>query len=159
MDSAILLHRAESVCACNSLAVQCPEAADLWDFMSNTDFRRPLMWQCSPTMSWSGKSPDGRQWQQEVFGVVNSVQRNQANLKNKLRQCKSWLAFCKQSQNCGCLWRTVVLCAQHVCLAKCQCMSAACSSQQPDTLLASAKGVLQNAAAIIVDRGDRRLCL
>ena len=57
-----------AVCACNSLAVQCPEAADLWDFASNGGLTP------SAVASWSNKvvawkGPDGRQWQQRISQV------------------------------------------------------------------------------------------
>ena len=69
----------QAVCACNSLAVQCPEAACLWDPMSNADLTPGdvAMWSMKP-VAW--KDPDGRQWQQTVAAVVGNVRRRQAKL-------------------------------------------------------------------------------
>ena len=65
----------QAVCACNSLAVQCPEAADLWDFSSNGDLTPgDVTVQSLKVMAW--KSPDGRQWQQRVDEVVSTVRRH-----------------------------------------------------------------------------------
>ena len=63
-----------AVCACNSLAVQCPEAADLWDHQANGDLTpSAVKVQSAKVVAW--KSPDGRQWQQRVDKVVNNVRR------------------------------------------------------------------------------------
>ena len=68
-----------AVCACNSLAVQCPEAAGLWDPVSNGDLtpgdvamgsKKPVAW----------KGSDGMQWKQAVGDVVAIVRRRQAKL-------------------------------------------------------------------------------
>ena len=62
----------KAVCACNSLAVQCPEAADLWDHVSNGALTpSAVAVRSSKVVAW--KSPDGRQWQQTVDQVVNVV--------------------------------------------------------------------------------------
>ena len=72
-----------AVCACNSLAVQCPEAADLWDYGVNGDLTpHNVTSQSNQEMSW--KSPDGRQWHQRVDQVVNKC--HPANLKGWLKQ-------------------------------------------------------------------------
>ena len=72
-----------AVCACNSLAVQCPEAADLGDF--------PLMGDLTPSdvsvqsnkfVAW--KVSNGRQWQQKVLKVVNNVRRQRISKLSKL---------------------------------------------------------------------------
>ena len=63
-----------AVCACNSLAVQCPEAAGLWDLPSNGGLTpHDVAVQSNKVMAWMG--PDGTQWQQRVFEVVNNVMR------------------------------------------------------------------------------------
>ena len=61
-----------AVCACNSLAVQCPDAAGLWDFAANGALTPGdvAMWSRKP-VAWKG--PDGRQWQQKVSEVVMIV--------------------------------------------------------------------------------------
>ena len=68
-----------AVCACNSLAVQCPEAAGLWDPVSNGDLTPGIvaMWSNKP-VAWKGS--DGRQWKQSVIEVVHNVRRRQAKL-------------------------------------------------------------------------------
>ena len=64
----------KAVCACNSLAVQCPEAADLWVFPSNGGLTtNDLAVHLNKVMAW--RSPDGSQWQQIVQKVVNIVRR------------------------------------------------------------------------------------
>ena len=64
-----------AVCACNSLAVQCPEAAKLWDPSSNGDLTpSAVAVQSAKVVAW--KSPDGRQWQQRVYEVVTNVKRH-----------------------------------------------------------------------------------
>ena len=63
-----------SVCACNSLAVQCPEAADFWDLPSNAGLTpSDVAVQSNKVVAW--KDPDGRQWQQRVKEVVINVRR------------------------------------------------------------------------------------
>ena len=70
----------KAVCACNSLAVQCPEAADLWDSVSNGELTPgEVAIQSNKSAAWKG--PDGRQWQQIVVEVVRNVRRHQAKLK------------------------------------------------------------------------------
>ena len=65
----------KAVCACNSLAVQCPEAADLWDSHIKGDLTSGESNEVSP---WKG--PQGTQWHQDVSHVVNNVRRHQAEL-------------------------------------------------------------------------------
>ena len=63
-----------ALCACNSLAVQCPKAAHLWDFHSNGNLTPDAVaLQSRKVVAW--KSPHGRQWQQRVFEVVNNVRK------------------------------------------------------------------------------------
>ena len=50
-----------AVCACNSLAVQCPAAADLWDSHANGDLTPGgIAVQSNKTVAW--RTPDGIQW-------------------------------------------------------------------------------------------------
>ena len=64
----------KAVCACNSLAVQCPEAAELWGLSSNGDLTpNAVAVQSAKVVAW--KSLEGRQWQQKVQEVVNNVKR------------------------------------------------------------------------------------
>ena len=64
----------KAVCACNSLSVQCPEAADLWDVSSNGDLTSSAVpVQSAKVVAW--KSPEGRQWEQKVQEVVINVRR------------------------------------------------------------------------------------
>ena len=73
-----------AVCACNSLAVQCPEAANLWDLLSNGGLTPgDVVAQSNKVVTWRG--PDGRQWQQSVQEVVNNVRRQHASQFNKRR--------------------------------------------------------------------------
>ena len=66
-----------AVCACNSLTVQCPEAASLWDFTSDRDLTPgDVSVQSHKLVVW--KDPDGRQWRQMVKEVVNNVRRRDA---------------------------------------------------------------------------------
>ena len=52
----------QSVCACNSLAIQCSEAADFWNFPSNAGLTpSDVAVQSNKVVAW--KRPDGRQWQ------------------------------------------------------------------------------------------------
>ena len=73
-----------AVCACNSLAVQCPEAADLWDLISNGGLTPyDLAVQSNKVMAW--RTADGSQWQQRVFEVVNVMRERVSKIKqNKL---------------------------------------------------------------------------
>ena len=67
------------VCACNSLAVQCPEAADLWDSHTNGDLTPgDVAVQSGKVVAWKGSH--GSQWQQRVFEVVKLVRRHQSNM-------------------------------------------------------------------------------
>ena len=69
-----------AVCACNSLAVQCPKAADLWDSHTNGDLTPgDVAVQSAKVVAWKG--PDGSQWQQSVHDLVNVVRRHPANFK------------------------------------------------------------------------------
>ena len=64
----------KAVCACNSLAVQCPEAADLWDFSLNGGLTpSDVAVQSHKVVAW--KFPDGSQWQQRTQSVVLTVRR------------------------------------------------------------------------------------
>ena len=66
-----------SVCACNSLAVQCPEAADLWDCDTNGGLTpNDLAVRSNKVRAWMG--PEGKQWHQKVDQVVKIVRRDQA---------------------------------------------------------------------------------
>ena len=68
-----------AVCACNSLAVQCPEAADLWDYGMNRDLTpHSVTSQCKREVYW--KRSDGGQWEQRVDHVVNRVRRHEATM-------------------------------------------------------------------------------
>ena len=63
-----------AVCACNSLAVQCPDAAALWDHQANGGVTPDnVTAQSSHVMYWKG--PDGNQWQQMVVQVVDMARR------------------------------------------------------------------------------------
>ena len=64
----------QAVCACNSLAVQCPEAADLWDSLLNEDLTpHQVTLQSHQKVFW--RAPDGSQWHQKVREVVKKVQK------------------------------------------------------------------------------------
>ena len=68
--------RGLTVCTCNSLALQCPEAANLWDSPSNGSLNpHKVTWPSVQGVAW--KAPDGRQWHQKADEVVISVRRNQ----------------------------------------------------------------------------------
>ena len=68
-----------AVCACNSLAVQCPEAADLWDPLSNGDLTPgDVAKQSNKVVAW--KTPDGRKWQQKVYEVYIICQRTSSKI-------------------------------------------------------------------------------
>ena len=67
----------KAVCACNSLAVQCPVAADLWDHQANGDLTPDNITAGSEqVVCW--RAPDGEQWQQIVSEVVTIVRRHEA---------------------------------------------------------------------------------
>ena len=71
-----------SVCACNSLAVQCPEAADLWVYGINGDLTpHGVTSQCKRVVYWKG--PYGGRWHQGINQVVNAVRRHEAKMKSK----------------------------------------------------------------------------
>ena len=64
----------QAVCARNSLAVQCPEAADLWDSLLDEDLTpHQVTLQSHQKVFW--KAPDGSQWHQKVREVVKKVQK------------------------------------------------------------------------------------
>ena len=64
-----------AVCACNSLAVQCPKAAILWDHQASEGLTPDkITVQSVRVASW--KVPAGRQWQQRVDEVVNNLRRH-----------------------------------------------------------------------------------
>ena len=66
-----------ALCACNSLAVQCPEAADLWNSPLNGGLTpHQVTWQSNQKVFW--KAPDGRQWHQKVSQVVSFLRTHQA---------------------------------------------------------------------------------
>ena len=66
-----------AVCACNSLAVQCPEAADLWDHQANGAMTPNGITEHSrQVVCW--RVPDSRQWKQEVQAVVLTFRRHEA---------------------------------------------------------------------------------
>ena len=71
-----------AVCACNSLAVQCPEAAaNLWDCTLKGGLTpSDVAVQSNKVMAWKG--PDGRQWQQKVQPVVINVRRQRISSLN-----------------------------------------------------------------------------
>ena len=72
----------KAVCACNSLAAQCPAAADLWDSPLNGGLTpNDVAMQSTKVMAWMG--PDGRQWQQQVLQVVNRVRRQRIFIDNQ----------------------------------------------------------------------------
>ena len=69
-----------SVCACNSLAVQCPEAADLWDFAANGGLTpSDVAKQSSKLVTWKGTC--GEQWHQRVCQVVTNIRRSKLKYK------------------------------------------------------------------------------
>eukprot|EP00891_Asterochloris_glomerata_P007580 jgi/Astpho2/7580/Aster-02486 len=71
-----------AVCACNSLTVQCPEAADHWDLPSNGDLPpSDVSVQSNKVVAW--KVSNGRQWQQKVHEVVNNVRRRRISRNSK----------------------------------------------------------------------------
>lgn len=66
----------KAVCACNSLAVQCPEAAVFWDQQANKKLStHDVAVQSNKITCWKG--PDGSQWQQRVCEVVTTVRRHE----------------------------------------------------------------------------------
>ena len=69
----------QAVCACNSLAVQCPEAATLWDHQANGVLTPDIVTvQSAKVACW--QLPDGRQWHQRVNQVVDYVMRHKTKL-------------------------------------------------------------------------------
>ena len=70
----------KAVCACNSLAVQCPEAADLWDHQANRGLTPDSITVGSEqVVAWKG--PHGSQWHQSVDKVVKVVRKHELKLK------------------------------------------------------------------------------
>ena len=68
-----------AVCACNSLAVQCPKTAIMWDHQANQSMTPDnVTVQSCQVAYW--KAPSGRQWQQRVDVVVGTVRRHRAKL-------------------------------------------------------------------------------
>ena len=68
-----------AVCACNSLAVQCPEAAIMWDHQANGAMTPDNITVRSAVQAvW--KTPQGRQWQQSCDELVTNVRRHQSKL-------------------------------------------------------------------------------
>ena len=66
----------KGLCACTSLAVQCPEAADLWDYGLNGEATpHSVTCQCKQEVYW--KRLGGRQWHQRVDQVVNKIIKEQ----------------------------------------------------------------------------------
>ena len=64
----------KAVCACNSLAVQCPKAADLWDCDTNGGLTpNDLAVHSNKVMAWMGQ--DGRQWPQMVTSCQKCQKR------------------------------------------------------------------------------------
>lgn len=64
----------KAVCACNSLAVQCPDAAALWDYQANGGTTPDnVAVQSAKSVCWA--QPDGRRWTQRVFEVVGHIRR------------------------------------------------------------------------------------
>ena len=73
----------QAVCACNSLAVQCPEAAGLWDHQANGGLTPDnITVGSAQVMCWS--VPNGRQWQQRVRELVTRVRRHAMKLDKQL---------------------------------------------------------------------------
>ena len=72
MNSGSPFPSGQAVCACNSLAVQCPEAANLWDLTSNGGLTpSDVTVMSNKVVVWKGL--DGRQRQQMVLTVVRNV--------------------------------------------------------------------------------------
>ena len=67
----------KAVCACNSLAVQCPEAAMLWDHQAD-GVRTPDNVTVSSFRIVCWRAPDGTKWQQVVQEVVKNI-KSQSN--------------------------------------------------------------------------------
>ena len=73
-----------AMCACNSLAVQCPEAADLWDNGANGRLTPDKITVGSgQVVYW--RAPDGTQWQQRASVVVKNVTKKCSSNNNQ--QC------------------------------------------------------------------------
>ena len=70
----------KSVCACNSLAVQCPEAANFWDLPSSGGLT-PSDVAVLPHKVVTWKGPDLRLWEQSAQDLVNIFRRHEAKVK------------------------------------------------------------------------------
>ena len=71
----------KGVHACNSLAVQCPEAAQFWDFLSNEGLTpNGVAVKSNKLVAWKGLH--GSQWEQCIHDLVKFVRRHQARLLN-----------------------------------------------------------------------------
>ncbi len=76
-----------SVCACNSLAVQCPDAANLWDCASNGGLTpSDVAVNSNKVAAW--KRPDGSQWQQIVQQVGQDCKKTASLLSDSAKS--SW---------------------------------------------------------------------
>ena len=65
---------------CNSLAVQCPDAADLWDPVSNGELTlSDVAMQSKKVVAWKG--PDGRQRQERVQNAIRKFKRQHISLR------------------------------------------------------------------------------
>ena len=67
----------QAVCACNSLAENCPQAALLWDYNANKGLTPDTVAvQSHEVVSWVRS--DGKKWQQRVYQVVRNLQKSEA---------------------------------------------------------------------------------
>ena len=67
-----------AVCDCNSLALNCQDAAAFWNPVLNPDTPHQVAVQSNKVMHWM--TPDGRQWQQKVSEVVATCRRHKRSL-------------------------------------------------------------------------------
>ena len=72
----------QAVCVCNSLAVQCPEAAGLWDQACGSLIPDNITVGSEQVMFW--RAPDIKQWQQVVQQVVKLVKRRRRSTLSSL---------------------------------------------------------------------------
>ena len=129
----------KAVCACNSLAVRCPEAANLWEFKANGRLTPDKsLWDlnklCVGERQRAGR---GSNLCMKVSSLLEDMKQNQAHSFIRTLPCSLLRrASCALSR----VRLVPILCAHCVCLAHCQCTSATCScvlsrsSQQPVTL-------------------------
>ena len=68
----------KAVCVCNSLALNCKDAAALWDSELNDVSSDQVAAQSSRLACW--RTPDGRQWQQRIKEVVKLCRRRELSL-------------------------------------------------------------------------------